>query len=143
MLVLTCQFLVSCVPGAHLSQRDPVSVEAYVDRGLAHLLSRNYVAAKTELMKAAPFKTGDARTLMALGIAADMTEDFRLSDRVYEKLLTLGSDQATLFNNMGYSYMLRGDLSKAADYLAEAARRSPKDETIKNNLSMLKKVSPL
>lgn len=136
-------FLASCVPVATLGPTDPVVTQAALDRGLGLLAAKNYAAAKVELGKAQPFKTGDTRALMALAIAADMEGDFRLSDRAYEQLLARGGDQAMLFNNMGYSYMLRGDLRKAADYLAEAARCSPKDQTIKNNLAMLKKVSPL
>lgn len=143
LAVLALLFLASCVPGTVIGPSDPAAAQAALERGLGLLSAKNYAAAKVELGKAQPFKTGDTRALMALAIAADMEGDFRLSDRAYEQLLARETNQAMLFNNMGYSYMLRGDLPKAADYLAEAARRSPKDQTIKNNLAMLKKVSPL
>lgn len=114
-----------------------------VDRGISFLAARNYVAAETELMKAKPFKTGDERALMALAVAADMQGDFKLSDRAYEILLTRSTDQVMLFNNMGYSYMLRGNLVQAASYLKEAARRDPKNPVTQNNLKMLRLVAPV
>ena len=80
---------------------------------------------------------------MALAVAADMQGDFRTSDRAYAELMLRQTDQAALFNNMGYSYMLRGDLDKALTYLSEAARRKPDDPTIQNNLTMLRGVAPL
>lgn len=80
---------------------------------------------------------------MALAVAADMEGDFKLSDRAYEQLLTRAKDQVMLFNNMGYSYMLRGDLVKAASYLKEAARRDPSNPVTQNNLKMLRLVAPV
>lgn len=83
------------------------------------------------------------RALMGLAIAADMTGDFRTADRAYEQLLVLTPDQPMLYNNMGYSYMLRGDLDRALSYLTEAARRDPENPAIRNNLAMLRGVVPL
>jgi Flp pilus assembly protein TadD len=143
LAVMAAVFLASCVPGANFAPADPLEAQAAVDRGMGLLAAKNYKAAKAELTKAQPFRTGDTRALMALAIAADMEGDFRLADRAYEQLLPRETNQAMLFNNMGYSYMLRGDLQKAAQYLKEAERRAPSNTTVKNNFAMLKKVSPL
>lgn len=132
-----------CLPAAEFAPADPATAQVHLDRGLDLLQSRDFKAAKQELSAARPFQTGDTRALMGLAIAADMEGDFRTADRAYAALMTRGVDQAQLFNNMGYSYMLRGDLVQAAAYLAEAARRAPEDPTIRNNLAMLKKVAPL
>ena len=114
-----------------------------MERGISFLAARDYKTAKSELLKAKPFTTGDVRALTALAAAADMEGDFKLSDRAYEILLTRSGDQVMLFNNMGYSYMLRGDLVRAASYLNEAARRDPNNPIVKNNLAMLRQVAPI
>lgn len=135
--------LASCADGGIFAPPDPQVTRQHIDRGISLISVRDFKSAKTELLKANPFKTGDQRALMALAIASDMEGDFRTSDKAYELLLAQSTDQATLFNNMGYSYMLRGDLLKANSYLAEAERRAPKNDTIRNNRKMLKQVSPL
>jgi Flp pilus assembly protein TadD len=135
--------LASCASSSLFAPPDPQVTRAHVDRGISLISTRDFKTAKTELLKADPFKTGDQRALMALAIASDMEGDFRTSDKAYELLLAQSTDQAALFNNMGYSYMLRGDLIRANSYLAEAERRAPKNDTIRNNRRMLKQVSPL
>lgn len=117
--------------------------EAHVTRGLDLLAARQYKQAKAELNRARPFETQDTRALMGLAVAADMEGDFKLSDRAYDVLMTQNVDRAVLFNNMAYSFMLRGDLARAATYLAEAARIGPDNPTVANNLDMLKKAAPL
>lgn len=140
--VLSALALASCVS---LSNTVPSAADfsAAYERGMQYLKARQYKEAKVELTKAKPFQTGDTRALMALAVAADMQGDFRTSDRAYAELMLRQTDQAALFNNMGYSYMLRGDLDKALTYLSEAARRKPDDPTIQNNLKMLRGVAPL
>lgn len=143
LAITSALVLNGCVPAAEFAPADPALTESHLDQGLDYLKARDFKSAKTELTAARPFQTGDTRALMGLAIAADMLGDFRLADRAYAALMTRGVDQAQLFNNMGYSYMLRGDLVQAAAYLTEAARRAPEDPTIRNNLAMLKKVAPL
>lgn len=133
-------WLAGCVPGP---QTNAPTEGATVERGLLLLSQRRYPEARTNFNKLGPFKTRDARALMGLAIAADMTGDFRTADRAYEQLLVLTPDQPMLYNNMGYSYMLRGDLDRALSYLTEAARRDPENPAIRNNLAMLRGVVPL
>ena len=42
-----------------------------------------------------------------------------------------------LLNNMGYSYMLRGDLTHARQTFLKAYQRDPNNPTIANNLRLL------
>ena len=140
--------LAGCVPatggGGQAASASAAEVTAlHTRQGIALLAARDFKAAKAELTKAQPFRSGDPKALMALAIASDMTGDFRTSDRAYAELMSREPDQAMLFNNLGYSYMLRGDLPKAAAYLAEAERRQPGQPVIRNNLSMLQKAAPL
>ena len=141
-IVLLALSLASCVEVAGPARPDGAASASFYASGMQLLRARKYKEAKAELTKAQPFKTGDARALMALAIASDMQGDFRTSDRAYTELTKMGGEQAMLFNNMGYSFMLRGDLDRALSYLTEAARRKPDDPMIRNNLAMLRGVMP-
>lgn len=114
---------------------------AAVDRGMQFFAARDYRAAKAELTKAKALQSGDIRALTALAVASDMTGDFRTADKAYDRLMTSSADRAMLFNNMGYSFMLRGELGTAFSYLTEAARLEPDNPVIGNNLLMLRKVT--
>lgn len=141
-LTLVIMSLASCMEVTGTARPDAATAAMHYSTGLQLLQQRNYPAAKAELTKAQPFKTGDVRALMALAVASDMLGDYRTSDRAYSELTTRGADKAMLFNNMGYSYMLRGDLDRAMTYLTEAARQAPDDAAIRNNLAMLRGVMP-
>jgi Flp pilus assembly protein TadD len=141
-MTLVIMSLASCMEVTGTARPDAATAVIHYSAGLQLLQQRNYPAAKAELTKAQPFKTGDVRALMALAVASDMLGDYRTSDRAYGELMTRGTDKAMLFNNMGYSYMLRGDLDRAMTYLTEAARQAPDDAAIRNNLVMLRGVMP-
>ena len=50
---------------------------------------------------------------IGLGASYDRLGRFDLSDRVYASLFALSGGTAQYFNNVGYSYMLRGNLTSA------------------------------
>lgn len=128
----------ACVPGGPGTGSQ--SPQVTLSQGISLLAQRQYDQAKAVFTRLSPWKSGDPRILMGMAIASDMKGDFRTADRAYEQLLLLAPDQAALYNNMGYSYMLRGDLDRAGSYLKEAARRDPSNVAIKNNLQMLRGV---
>lgn len=141
LALATVSLTVSCVPvGAPAASGKP---EASLGQGIALLYQRRYDEAKAVFARLSPWKNADPRILMGIAIASDMKGDFRTSDRAYDELLLRAPDQAALYNNLGYSYMLRGDLNKAGSYLKEAARRDPDNAAIKNNLKMLRGVMPI
>lgn len=122
---------------------DPAAAAAAVNQGFAAIGQKDYAKAKSSILSAQPFRSGDLRALMGLAIASDMTGDFRTADRAYKELLVRETDRAMLFNNMAYSYMLRGDYARASAYLAEARRHDADNATIANNAAMLERVAPL
>lgn len=134
--------LAGCVPATGPAT-DPATAAATVSQGYTLIGQKDYAKAKTTLQSAQPFRTGDRRALMGLAVASDMTGDFRTADRAYKELLLRETDRAMLFNNMAYSYMLRGDYARASAYLAEARRHDAANVTIANNAAMLERVAPL
>ncbi len=75
-----------------------------------------------------------------LGMAAsyDWLYRFDLADRAYGKCSKIGKDNFTYHNNVGFSYLLRGDYGKASVSFARAKQLRPGDPTAENNLRILR-----
>jgi Flp pilus assembly protein TadD len=74
-----------------------------------------------------------------IGLAAsyDQLRRFDLADRVYEALYELSGSSAQYFNNVGYSYMLRGNFKAALTNFRKAEKLDPDSIVISNNLQLL------
>lgn len=79
----------------------------------------------------------DPEGYVGLAASYDRLGRFDLSDRVYAALYKITGDTAQYFNNVGYSYMLRGDLKAALTNFRRAARLDPGSVVIANNLQIL------
>lgn len=77
-----------------------------------------------------------------LGLAAsyDQLTRFDLADKAYKNVRRLAGDTPEVLNNIGYSYLLRGDLGKARSYLTSAYRGDPQDQRIISNIETLNKM---
>ncbi|RAI45318.1 hypothetical protein CH341_04695 [Rhodoplanes roseus] len=80
-------------------------------------------------------KSADA--WLCLAASYDRLKRFDLADRAYLQLIRLVGRTAAVLNNMGYSYMLRGDYRRARATLNEAASRDPANPFVQNNLALL------
>lgn len=74
---------------------------------------------------------------VGLGASYDRLGRFDLSDRVYETLYSLSGPTAQYYNNLGYSYMLRGNLTAALTNFRKASKLAPDNVVIANNLQIL------
>ncbi len=74
-----------------------------------------------------------------VGLAAsyDRLGRFDLSDRVYKSLFRISGQSVQYYNNVGYSYMLRGNLTAALVNFRKAASLDPKNTVVANNLQLL------
>jgi len=74
-----------------------------------------------------------------VGLAAsyDRLGRFDLSDRVYASLFRISGETTQYYNNVGYSYMLRGNLTAALTSFRKAAALDPKNIVVANNLQLL------
>ncbi len=77
---------------------------------------------------------------IGLGASYDRLRRFDLSDRVYASLYKLTGGTAQYYNNLGYSYLLRGDLKAAMANLRKAKQLSPDNAIVDNNLQLLANV---
>ncbi len=74
-----------------------------------------------------------------LGLAAsyDQLGRFDLADRSYKRTKQLIGETPVVLNNMGYSYMLRGDLGEARRLLLRARKMDPLNVRIQRNIEEL------
>ena len=79
----------------------------------------------------------DPQGYIGLAASYDRLRRFDLSDRVYASWYRLSGGTAQYYNNLGYSYLLRGDTATALVNLRKARALDPQNPTITNNLKML------
>ena len=74
-----------------------------------------------------------------LGLAAsyDRLRRFDLADRAYSSARKLKGDTAEIMNNIGYSYLLRGELGRARQFMSAAYQRNASDPRIISNIETI------
>jgi Flp pilus assembly protein TadD len=75
--------------------------------------------------------------LAGLAASYDRLRRFDLSDRVYAQLFKVDGATAQYYNNVGYSYMLRGNLPAARSSFLKAYELDPNNVVVGNNLELL------
>ena len=75
-----------------------------------------------------------------LGMAAsyDWLYRFDLADRAYGTCRKIAKDTFSYHNNIGFSYLLRGDYGKASVSFARARQLQPDDPVVETNLRILR-----
>lgn len=79
----------------------------------------------------------DPKGYVGLGASYDRLKRYDLSDRVYASLYKLSGGTAQYYNNLGYSYMLRGNLKAALKNFRKAMTLDPENVVIGNNVQLL------
>lgn len=79
----------------------------------------------------------NAEGYIGLSASYDRLRRFDLSDRVYEAMFALTGGTAQYYNNVGYSYMLRGNLSAALASFRKAEKLDPDNVVVANNILIL------
>jgi tetratricopeptide (TPR) repeat protein len=86
----------------------------------------NYGLAERYFRRAVEAAPKDAEAWLGLAASYDRLKRFDLADRAYDQL-----------DNIGYSYMLRGDYVRARETLLSAQAKDPGNPYIQNNLALL------
>lgn len=102
-----------------------------------HFRQGNYGMAENYFRRAVEAGPRDAEAWLGLAASYDRLRRFDLADRAYGQLVKLIGRTPTVLNNMGYSYMLRGDFSRARSILLSAQAMDPNNPFIANNLALL------
>lgn len=79
----------------------------------------------------------DATAWVGLAATYDQIGRFDLADSAYAAAISLVGETTDILNDLGYSYMLRGNYVAAREKFIQALKREPHNPTILNNLWLL------
>lgn len=113
--------------------------QADLDAGKSHFRQANYGLAEKHFRKAVELRADNAEAWLGLAASYDQLGRFDFADRAYDQLLKIAGRQPRIVNNMGYSYLLRGDKKKARALLGEANAAMPGDAVVAANMALLAK----
>ena len=97
----------------------------------------NYGNSGALFLKAVQLEPNDGEAWLGLAASCDRIRRFDLSDKAYGQAFRLIGATVAYYNNIGYSYLLRGDLQAARTNFLKAYELAPSDPTVANNLQLL------
>ncbi len=108
-----------------------------VQRGKKYFRSNNFGLAEKSFRTAVEKHPNDAGAWIGLAASYDRLHRFDLADRAYAAALRLVGPTAEILNDQGFSYMLRGDYTRAHKKLEEARAKDPANPYVQANLQLL------
>jgi Flp pilus assembly protein TadD len=108
-----------------------------VKLGLEYFKKGAYGTANRYFRDAVEKAPEDAQAWIGLAATYDRLRRFDLADQAYATAIKLTGETVQILNDRGYSYMLRGDLTKARAQFLKAYRLDPANPIIINNLQLL------
>jgi Flp pilus assembly protein TadD len=122
--------------------RDPLETKYYasdepVQEGMRHFYAGDFGLAQKHFQAAVERTPRDATAWVGLAASYDRLRRFDLADQAYDQALSLSGPTVQIYNNRGYSHLLRGDLGGARRNFLAAYELDPENPTIKNNLVLL------
>jgi Flp pilus assembly protein TadD len=101
--------------------------------------AQNFGVAERHFRHAVELHPRDGEAWLGLAATYDRLRRFDLADRAYAQTIRIVGRTATILNNLGYSYMLRGDYRRARATLLEAEQKDPGNKYVANNLRLLQR----
>jgi Flp pilus assembly protein TadD len=126
---------------AEISNIGDYTAEGALAKARGHFRNNDFGHSAALYERAVELAPKNPEGYVGLSASYDRLGRFDLSDRVYASLFKITGGTAQYYNNVGYSYMLRGSLSEAVTALRKAAAIDPKNEVVRNNLLILQKAA--
>jgi Flp pilus assembly protein TadD len=105
--------------------------------GKKYFRAADFGLAERHFRRAVELHPRDLESWIGLAASYDRLRRFDLADRAYEQAMKIAGPTPELLNNLGYSFMLRGDYRRARATLLQAQAQDPGNPYIKNNLELL------
>ena len=121
----------------------PTAVEPFPDDQVLtvakqHFREGNYGHAARYYERAIEVTPTSGEAWLGLAASYDRVRRFDLADRAYREAAQLIGERAEYYNNVGYSYLLRGDMVKARSNFLRAYELDPASVTVNNNLDLMR-----
>lgn len=119
----------------------PVPLGAEVEVAKQHFRAGSFGYAARYYEQAVATDQSSAEAWLGLAAAYDRLRRFDLADRAYREAASRAGATAAYHNNVGFSYLLRGDPAKARQSFLRALDIAPGSVTVRNNLELLQDAS--
>lgn len=120
-----------------VTPRDTAGDVSFVSLGKQEYRASKFDAAAKHFSRAAERNPRDSEAWLGLAASYDRLRQFELADSAYDQAIGIDGQTAEILNNQGYSYLLRGDLTRARAKLTAAQRKEPGNKYVANNLALL------
>ena len=105
--------------------------------GKKYFRTNNFGLAEKSFRTAVEKHPNDAEAWVGLAASYDRLRRFDLADRAYQQALRLVGRTPEVLNNLGFSYLLRGDYARAQKTFREAQAKDPHNPYIEANIHLL------
>jgi Flp pilus assembly protein TadD len=131
----------STLQTAELAEIGNYPADRALQEARAHFRNNDFGYSAALYKRVVELRPKDAEGYVGLGASYDRLHRFDLADRVYASLYDITGGSAQYYNNLGYSYMLRGNLKDALTSFRKAEKLSPGNVVVANNMRILAKVA--
>lgn len=126
---------------AEISNIESYTADSALTEARAQFRNSNYGYSAAYYKRAVELSPNDAEGYVGLSASYDRLGRFDLSDRVYASLYQMSGATAQYHNNVGYSYMLRGNLTEALKNFRKAQKLDPDNVVVANNIQILSRAA--
>ena len=112
------------------------TADAALAEAKGHFRSGDYGYSAALYKRVVELSPKNAEGYIGLSASYDRLRRFELSDRVYASLFKITGGTAQYYNNVGYSYLLRGNLNAAMTNFKKAAKLAPDSLVVANNMQL-------
>ncbi len=126
---------------ADISDIGDYTADRALSEARAHFRNNDFGYSAALYKRVVDLQPKNAEGYVGLGASYDRLGRFDLSDRVYASLYAITGATAQYYNNVGYSYLLRGNLSAALTSFRHARTLDPNNVIIADNIQLIANAS--